>query len=65
MKNIENGMVLYTEPKQVVPICPVCGKECETYYFDRYGDIIGCDECITYGDAIEYQSEEDDESVGF
>lgn len=35
------------------PICPVCGKPCETVYKDRTGDIVGCDECLTPLDAGE------------
>lgn len=30
--------------------CPVCGEECETYYFTYErgvrGDVIGCENCI-------------------
>lgn len=35
------------------PICPVCGAECETIYKDTYGEIVGCDECLTAHDACE------------
>ena len=60
---VENGMVIYNEPKYTDgPICPECGEPCETYYFDKYGDIIGCDNCITSGDAWErmYEDEENE-----
>jgi len=34
------------------PICPVCGRECETVYrAGRYGEIVGCDNCIIECDA--------------
>ena len=36
-----------------VPICPVCGVQCETIYKDWTGDIVGCDDCITARDAWE------------
>lgn len=37
----------FDPPDYDVPICPVCGKECEMIYKDaKLGDIIGCDECI-------------------
>lgn len=39
----------YDEPR-----CPVCGAECSTIYRDRYGDAVGCDECVTAIDAWEY-----------
>lgn len=35
------------------PRCPVCGGECETLYKDRFGDVVGCDYCITAIDAWE------------
>lgn len=34
----------YREPD--FPICPVCGAECETIYFDDYHEICGCDQCV-------------------
>lgn len=38
----------YEPPDYNVPICPVCGRECETIYKDsKSGEIIGCDECIS------------------
>ena len=29
-----------------VPHCPVCGAECDTAYKDRFGEIVGCDNCM-------------------
>lgn len=40
-------------PNYEVPHCPVCGQECETLYRNRYGEIIGCDDCIDAVDAWE------------
>ena len=37
------------EPQE--PMCPRCGRECETIYYAPYGDIIGCENCIDSGDA--------------
>jgi hypothetical protein len=34
------------EPDKM-PVCPVCGEECETYYVDKFGDIFGCENCVT------------------
>lgn len=34
-----------------VPRCPVCGAETDTYYYDKYNDIVGCSECIETRDA--------------
>ena len=33
------------------PVCPVCGRECNTVYKDCYHEILGCDECLTAFDA--------------
>lgn len=33
------------------PVCPVCGRECWHVFRDRYGDIVGCDECLKEIDA--------------
>lgn len=35
------------------PICPVCGKECETIY-TQSGEPVGCDECLTLWEASEW-----------
>lgn len=36
------------------PRCPICGRECETIYYDKQcGDIFGCDECIKTIDAYD------------
>ncbi len=31
-------------------ICPVCGEECDTAFYDRDGEVIGCDCCLHRGD---------------
>lgn len=36
--------------REVYPVCPVCGMECETIYYQDL-DIVGCEECITWRDA--------------
>ena len=46
-----------SERYQDEPRCPVCGELCETLYKDRYGDIVGCDECITTLNAWEVNDE--------
>jgi len=38
--------------------CPICGEECETIYRDRYGEVVGCDECITTQEAYEWAEEQ-------
>lgn len=40
-------------PLEEWPICPVCGRETDTFYKDKDGDIVGCDECIRSVDAWE------------
>ena len=44
-------------PEQSMPVCPVCGEECEEFYFDNDGDICGCDNCISVKNAYEYEEE--------
>lgn len=39
------------------PICPVCGAECETLYKDKWGDVIGCEDCVTAVEAWEENDE--------
>ena len=53
IKNCENtGYPDGREAKE--PICPRCGRECDTIYYDvRYGDIVGCENCISAEDAWE------------
>ena len=38
------------EQEEELAVCPVCGEECETAYYDRYGDVVGCDCCLHRGD---------------
>ena len=48
------GLRTYPDaPNYEVPHCPVCGQECEIVYRNRYGEIIGCDDCIDAVDAWE------------
>ena len=42
-------------PERSVPVCPVCGQECGTFYRDLFNEIVGCDECIKTEDADEEQ----------
>ena len=35
------------------PVCPICGKEADTFAVDKDGDIIGCDKCVRMKDAYE------------
>jgi hypothetical protein len=37
------------EPK--LPVCPVCGEECDEFYRDKDGDILGCENCIDIVDS--------------
>lgn len=41
------------EPSQ--PICPVCGQECERVYADSHSNIVGCDACLTDGEAATFR----------
>lgn len=39
------------------PLCPICGQAAEKFYYDKYGDAFGCDECVQ---EKEYWEVEDD-----
>lgn len=54
-----NGHAPWQKPA-VEPVCPICGKECETFYTKKSdGEFLGCDNCIASEDAypIEYDYE--------
>lgn len=40
-----------------MPVCPECGAECEWYYRNQIGEIIGCENCIDSLDAYAYEEE--------
>ena len=44
-----------------IPVCPVCGEECDTVYLDVEGQIFGCDQCIEMFDAYEFLYDEEEE----
>ena len=35
------------------PVCPICGESCDTIYVDKWGNVCGCDECVSARDAWE------------
>ena len=37
--------------------CPVCGDPCSFIYIDKYGDVVGCDVCVTERDVCEWTQE--------
>ena len=45
----------YGDPKW--PRCPICNKECETVYWSKQGEVVGCDECLETMDAWTYMEE--------
>ena len=54
-------MGYYDPPEMKWPICPVCGYECETFYFDNDDHICGCENCISIRDSVEYEAERDED----
>lgn len=32
--------------KRPVPVCPVCGQECEEVYLNLNGEVVFCNNCI-------------------
>lgn len=51
---LRTGYPLGTPP---MPKCPVCGEECSTFYIDYFGEVVGCNDCISTSDACEYEEE--------
>jgi hypothetical protein len=45
--------------KRPVPVCPVCGWECETIYLDTNRNPVGCDNCIDAMDAYEWEEQDE------
>ena len=33
--------------------CPICGEEVDAVYVSADGDVVGCDNCVSYKDAWE------------
>ena len=50
IRSLERTGCLPWEQEEEQAVCPVCGEECETAYYDRYGDVVGCDCCLHRGD---------------
>ena len=46
------------DAEDLVPRCPVCGRECDTLYLAGDREVFGCDRCVTLIDAYEYLYEE-------
>jgi hypothetical protein len=40
-------------PDPPLPRCPICDAETDTFYKDKHGEIVGCDECVSTCDAWE------------
>ena len=48
-------------PEDPEPVhCPVCDQECDEIYFNRDGDVIGCDMCISTQSAADWAVERDE-----
>ena len=38
--------------------CPVCDEECETIYKDNFGEVFGCEHCISTQESYEWAFEQ-------
>ena len=51
-------------PTEDPVICPVCGAECSTIYFNKdRSEPIACDRCLIEQDAYEWREEKENENV--
>lgn len=41
------------------PECPVCGEEAAEIYMDKWGNVVGCNQCVERIDAWEWLEEEE------
>jgi len=39
--------------------CPICGESAEKFFKDRWGNIVGCDNCIEVIDALEVMDDDE------
>lgn len=44
-------------PQKPVPVCPVCGWDCNSYFINSNGEVIGCENCVKEMDAYEWREE--------
>lgn len=43
------------EPKETpMPVCPVCGEECEDFFVNWKNEVIGCDCCLSKVSAYDF-----------
>ena len=47
--NVEPPLV--PPPQPPAPECPACGAETDRLYMDKWGNIVGCPECVKEVDA--------------
>ena len=49
MEHIEHPLIK-NPPDNFIPdgydVCPKCGDTADTFYLNKYGDIVGCDCCL-------------------
>lgn len=58
MNDVENGMVLYTEPEYKPVYCPHCGSSEFSWLYKQDGEVIGCTECISSAEIWEVEDDE-------
>ena len=54
IRMMERYGTLHPEEDDFVPFCPICGKECDTVYTDKDGEVLGCDNCVSHHDAFDF-----------
>lgn len=54
IRMMEQYGTLHPEEDDYVPYCPICGKECDTVYTDKDGEVFGCDNCVSHHDAFDF-----------
>ena len=57
--NIREAETFGYPPYNTDPVyCPICGKECDTIYLDKHGDVFGCEMCIDTMESWDWKDQQ-------
>ena len=51
--DITRARLMGLDPMSHDSLCPICGQDAERFYFGRYGECLGCCECVIIKDYDE------------
>jgi hypothetical protein len=59
---IREAETLGMPPYEPMPVCPVCGKECNSIFLDTNREAFGCEHCVKEEDSYEWLEQEKEKS---